>query len=75
MNEQVGLVLTTTNLQMCSAEPNFAQLREVERAGANSVVKESHFSGGSAGTEVNEKWPASSFTDLLTYIVNISQAE
>lgn len=55
MNEQVGLVLTTTNLQMCSDEPNFAQLRGVERAGVNSVVKESHFSGGSAGTEIIEK--------------------
>lgn len=55
MNEHVGLVLTTTNLQMCSDEPNFAQLRGVERAGVNSVVKESHFSGGSAGTEIIEK--------------------
>lgn len=45
MNDQVGLVLTTTrNLQMRSAEPSFTQLRGVER-GVNSVVKASHFSG------------------------------
>lgn len=35
----MGLVLITT------AEPNFAQLRGVERAGVNWVVKESHFNG------------------------------
>ena len=59
MNEQVRLVLITTNLQMCSAEPNLAQLGGgvggLERAGVNSVVKESNFSGGSVRTETIEQ--------------------
>ena len=43
MNEQVRLVLITTNLQMCSAEPNLAQL-----GGGGGGVGES---GGELGGE------------------------